>query len=92
MTSRFLSNGAPTQCASCGEAFIGDDGRLEAWRFGAHYFCHGCAKRAGRRAPQSRTAPRAAAITSLSVAISNPRPLQLAAELRAALDKARRYP
>jgi hypothetical protein len=91
MTSRFLSNGSPMRCASCGEAFIGDEGRLEAWRFGAHYFCHGCAKRAGRLTPQgSRAAPRAAAITSLSAAIAIPRPQQVAAELRAALETARR--
>jgi hypothetical protein len=94
MTSRFLCNGAPTQCASCGEAFVAHAGRLEAWRFGAHYFCGGCAERFGRRAPQAtKPVQQPAAIMSLSVAIAIPGYSRLGSGSRTApLEPSRRYP
>jgi hypothetical protein len=81
MTSRFLDNGAPTRCASCCEPFEGSEGRLEAWRFGARYFCHQCAER-HRRPGQQRlwTVQRAAAIASLAVRTSMPGHSRLGSE------------
>jgi hypothetical protein len=93
MTSRFLSNGAPTLCASCSAPFESDDGRLEAWRVGAHYFCSSCAERIGRRPPQSRAPQQAAEITSLSVRIAIPGSLRIGSALpTAGLAPSRRYP
>jgi hypothetical protein len=68
MASRFLSNGAPMRCASCSEPFPVHDGRLEAWRLDARYFCTGCAERDGRHLPQSSSAAqRAAPVRALAV-------------------------
>jgi hypothetical protein len=93
MTSRFLCNGAPSLCASCGAPFLCDDGRLEAWRFGAHYFCSGCAGRLGRRAPPLKDAQPTAEITSLSVGIAIGKSLRISAELPApGFVPSRRYP
>jgi hypothetical protein len=91
MTSRFICNGAPSLCASCGAPFLCDDGRLEAWRFGAHYFCMDCARRSGRHAPPPREARPTAEIMSLSTAIAIAGSIRIGPALRpAGLESSRR--
>jgi hypothetical protein len=81
MNSRFLSNGAPTRCASCDEPFPVHDGRVEVWRFGRRYFCVGCASRHRRPAPQTlRALHRVAAVSALAIRSAIPDYARLGAE------------